>query len=187
MSDWLDLQLAHDLRPVTAPEGLWGRVQSARRPMPKRKFAVSMPALVAATALVAALVVWSGRRGVGLEELAAHELARAERLELRSSDAVEIGAWLRREAGVEVAIPASDRVRLEGARVIRRGGASVGEVAYRVGDNRALLLVASADAGFRAPLKHGGLTWQKQRQLYAIASSISDRPQAACILCHANL
>jgi hypothetical protein len=112
---------------------------------------------------------------------------RSAELQLHSVDAGEIGAWLRREAGVEVAIPPSTRVRLEGARVIRERGALVGEIAYRVGNERALLLVTHAGGAFRAPARHGGLAWQKQRQVYAIACPLNDRPPAACALCHASL
>ncbi|MEI9974114.1 MAG: hypothetical protein WDO73_19915 [Ignavibacteriota bacterium] len=187
MSDWLEGQLAGELRPVSAPEGLWGQVQAARRPQPRRRFALRMPALVAITALVGVWAVWSARGNAGLEDLAALELGRPGHLELRSSDAVEIGAWLQREAGVEVAIPVSSRVRLEGARVIRRRGATIGEVMYRVGDRSALLLVTRAGTAFRASSKHGGLSWYRQQQVYALACSMPERPQAACGLCHANL
>ena len=119
-------------------------------------------------------------RTASLEAIAARELASAGPVEFHSSDPVEIGAWLRREAGVDVAIPRSTRVKLEGARVVRQGGVRIGEVAYRVGDETALLLVAQVGA-FRAPSKHGGNSWQQQQQVYAIADH-----QAGCVLCHAN-
>jgi hypothetical protein len=189
MSDWLDLQLAHELRPVPAPDELWGRVRAGqRRPVTRsRWWTLRLPALASATLLIAAGLLWSAKRSAGLEQLAARELNRSAQLELRSSDPSEIGAWLRREAGVDVEIPVSTRVRLTGARVIRHRGTLVGEVAYRVGGDSALLLVAPAGGVFRAPGQHGGFTWQKQQQVYAIACSLFDRPQAACALCHTNL
>src|ERR1700728_396826 len=135
MSDWLDLELAHELRPVKAPEELWRRVQIGRPPRAaqNRSRPSRLPVLVAIAVLIAAGALWTGRRSVSLETLAARELGSSAHLELRSSDAVEIGAWLRREAGLDVAIPVSARVRLTGARVIRERGTPVGEVAYRVG------------------------------------------------------
>jgi hypothetical protein len=142
--------------------------------------------MVAAAVLFAAILLWSALRPHGLEYLAADELDRAAGLELHSNDVAEIGAWLRQEAGVDLAIPASAGVRLTGARVVREHGRLVGEVAYRVGNDSALLLVARAGGAFRAPAKHGGISWQSRQQVYAIACSMPD-PQAACALCHASL
>jgi hypothetical protein len=189
MSDWLDLRLAHELRPVQAPAELWGRVRAGQRPPVTRSrwWTLRLPVLASAALLIAAGLLWSAWRSAGLEKLAVRELDRSAQLELRSSDPLEIGAWLRREAGVDVEIPVSRRIRLTGARVIRQRGTLVGEVAYRVGGDSALLLVAPAGGAFRAPGKHGGFAWQKQQQVYAIACSLCDRPQAACALCHANL
>lgn len=192
MSEWLELELARELRPVTAPVGLWGRVQAGRRPQAtqNRWRTLRLAAVALMMVLIAAGTFWTGRRGADLESLAARELNHSANLELhsglelRSGDAVEIAAWLRREAGLEVAIPVSARVQLEGARLIRARGALIGEVAYRVGDDSALLLVARAGGAFRAAAKHGGFSWQKQEQVYAIASTRPDQRRAACALCH---
>ena len=50
MSEWVDLQLAHQLAPVTAPDQLWDRVQGKRG---KRR----MPRLALATAAAVLAVV----------------------------------------------------------------------------------------------------------------------------------
>ena len=186
MSDWLDLALSQELRPVEAPEELWRRVQAARRPgaTAHRTIRFGLPAFATVAVLLAVTVLWSGRRGAGLEAVAARELAGPASLQMHSNDAAEIGAWLRREAGVDVALPPG-HAKLEGARVIREHGAVIGAVSYRVGNESALLLVARAGESFRAPAKHGGLTWQRQQQVYAVACS-SPGP-AACALCHTNL
>jgi len=189
MSDWLELQLAHELRPVEAPEGLWGRVQAGRRrPVTRNRWwTARLPALASVALVITAGLLWSARPYTGLEQLAARELSRPARLDLRSSDPLEIAAWLRREAGVDMEIPPSMRVQLTGARVIRQHGALIGEVSYRVGTDSAVLLVARAGGAFHAPMKHGGASWRKQQQVYAVAFSAFDRPQGACVLCHANL
>jgi hypothetical protein len=188
MSDWLELQLAHELGPVEAPEGLWGRVQAGRRPAPRNRWWIArLPVLASVALVVTAGLLWSAWRQAGLEQLAASELSRSVRLDLRSSDASEIGAWLRREAGVDVEIPVSTRTRLTGARVIQQRGALIGEVTYTVGKDSAVLLVARAGGAFGAPARHGGASWQKERQVYAVASSAFGSPPAACVLCHANL
>jgi hypothetical protein len=186
MSEWLEFELTRELQPVGAPEGLWGRVQAARRSETKRGLSLRFSTSLAITAAFAVVLISNVHRTASLDAIAARELAGAARVELHSSDPAEIAGWLRREAGVDVAIPQSTRVQLEGARVVRQRGVRIGEVAYRVGDETALLLVAQAGA-FHAPSKHGGSSWQQQQQVYALAFSSADRPLAACVLCHANL
>lgn len=181
MSEWLEFELTRELQPVGAPEGLWGRVQAARRSESKRGLSLRFSASLAITAAFAAALLFNVHRTDSLGAIAARELAGAGNLEFRSNDPAEIADWLRHEAGVDVAIPQSTRVKLEGARVVRQGGARIGEVAYRVGDQPALLLVAQVGT-FHAPSRHGGNTWQQQQQVYAIAGR-----QVACVLCHANL
>ena len=183
MSEWLEFELTRELQPVGAPEGLWGRVQAARRSESKRGLSLRFSASLAITAAFAAMLLTNVRRSDSLDAIAARELAGAGRLEMHSSDPAEIGDWLRREAGVDVNIPQSARVRLEGARVVRERGVRIGEVAYRVGDDTALLLVTQVGA-FHAPAKHGGNSWQRQQQVYALAFPLAGRAQAGCVLCH---
>ncbi len=188
MSDWLDVELSRELRPVKAPDELWPRVQAGRWAHGTRN-QWRMPrtgVLVTALASLVFGMLWMGKHPVGLENLALRELDNGAQLELRSDNAVEVSAWLRREAGVNVTIPVSDRVQLTGARVTYARGMAIGEVAYRVADGTALLLVTQAGRAFSAPTRHGGLSWQGEQQVYAIASSMPD-PQAACVLCHVSL
>ena len=51
MSDWVDLQVAHHLGAVQAPEELWARIE---RPQPRRRRTV--PRLAVAVAAVAAVI-----------------------------------------------------------------------------------------------------------------------------------
>jgi hypothetical protein len=194
MSDWLDLELAHRLTPMEAPEGLWERVENGLRPPVRRSaftnrlWAWQMAAM--ATVVLAMGALWIANLkepALDIRQLAASGQWRSTDLGLRSQDPGEIRRWLRRQAGLDVPLPASTAVRLDGARVLRRGGQRVAAVEYRVGRDTVTLLVAKAD--LRTPLPaHGGrvAAWQAHDQVYAVAGS-TGRVEAACQLCHASL
>ena len=198
MSDWLDLELAHRLTPVAAPEGLWDRVETGlRTAVPRKAFTTALWAWpVAAMAAMATLALAAGARWLAnvmeprldIRQLAGGTDWRSAPLELKTQDPREIRRWLRQQAGLDVPLPASTAVRLEGARVIRRGTQRAAAVQYRVGKDTVTLLVARADP--RLPLPpHGGraAAWQARDQVYALAGSTSGRVDAACQLCHSSL
>jgi hypothetical protein len=152
------------------------------------------------TLMAAAGTLWLVARGeepaLDLRQLAIEQVRHAEPVELRSSNPAEISAWMRR-AGLDVKLPSETAatVRLVGARVIEKRGARIGasqyigEIQYKVGPDTAMLLVARAGSG---PLSgpdggHRHLAWRSRGQSYALASSSSERPDAACLLCHASL
>jgi len=54
MSEWVDLQLSHQLTSVKAPDELWARIETRRRP---RRRSVSHLALATAAALLAVIAV----------------------------------------------------------------------------------------------------------------------------------
>jgi hypothetical protein len=207
VTDWLDLELAEELRPIAAPDELWVRVRAgvlantarngrphpaARRkgpPVGSRSWA-SWPIAAIVTLMIAAATIWMVAKGqepgLDLRLLAMQELREPMPLDLHSSDPARISDWLRRQTGVEIAIPERSGARLEGARVIQKDGARIAAVSYRVGDDTtATLLVArsvsSADAG------HGHAMWQAQGLTYALASSNLKHPETACLLCHTSL
>jgi hypothetical protein len=207
MSDWLELELAEELRPTAAPDELWERIRSAtgteefaaaarnrplrpahRREMPRASWA-SWPIAAIVTLMIAAATLWLVAKGqepaLDLQQLAIQELRNPVPLELRCSDAAQINDWMRRQAGVELAIPERTGARLAGARVIRKGRARIAAVTYRVGDDTATLLVARATPS--ADFGHGHSQWQARGQSYALASSNPDRREAACLLCHTTL
>ncbi len=183
MSDWLELELADRLAPVSAPEALWVRVQrprvaaqSSARPFPRRVL-IGVGALAAAAIVALALAVPSP----GMSEMAAAELAANRPADFRSSDPNAIAHWLRANAGVNVSIPPATKVELTGARV--KGG--VGEVLYRVEGRDAVLLVARSNAP-REATQHGRSTWQAHGQIYALAFADTAQSRLACQLCHAD-
>jgi hypothetical protein len=120
-----------------------------------------------------------------LHQLAIQELRNPVPPDLRCTEPGRINDWMRRQAGDELTIPERTGVRLTGARMIQKGGARIAAVTYRVGDDTATLLVARAAPS--ADLGHGHAQWQSQGQIYALASSNPERPEAACLLCHATL
>ena len=202
MSDWLDLELAHRLRPVSAPEELWERIENVRaggsrrrttgvRPFLRR----ALPAAAMATAALVAMALWlaDGREPVlDIRQLAAAPDGRlaagAAPLDLHSGDPGEIRRWLQHTAGVDVPLRPVAGIKLEGARMVRGAGRKIAAVDYRVGPDSATLLVARADPACPLP-QHGGRAsaWQARDQVYAVACSNPERLEAACLLCHSAL
>jgi hypothetical protein len=139
--------------------------------------------------MIAAATLWLAAKGqepvLNLQQLAIRELGDPAPLDLRSSNPSQIDEWMRRQTGLELTIPERNGAHLSGARVIQKGGARIGAVTYRVGDDTATLLVARAAPA--ADFGHGHVQWQARGQTYALASSNPDHPEAACLLCHASL
>jgi hypothetical protein len=193
MSDWLDLQLSHQLAAVQAPEALWDRIQNgamARPVQPRAESAALWPIAAILTFAVAAGTLWLVARGaepaLDLRQLAIEQLQKEEGVSLHSSDPAQISAWLRR-AGFDLTLPAerAENIRLVGARLIEKHGAQIGEIQYQVGSDRATLLVARAESVPEGG--HGQSVWRSHGQSYAVASSNPERPDAPCLLCHTTL
>lgn len=192
-SRWLEEELLGALGPVEAPRALWDRIhdQPARR---QNRWAVWPVAAVLAL-MVTGAAVWQAMRGhspaAGLDALAARELLSAEsgppKLDFDSSDPAAIRAWVKTKTGLNLELPARNpAVRLLGARVIQSGGSPVAAIAYRVGSERAALLVSRTGAagGRRHIFAQAGLaSWTMRGQAYSIACSGQD-PQEGCLLCH---
>jgi hypothetical protein len=188
MPEWLEVELAEALRPVAAPPQLWDRVWEPRPRLRHQKWA-AWPIAAAIALAVAAGIVWSHAAGratpVNLRQLALEQLRDAKPLDFHSSDPAEIRRWLRQQTGAEVRLAPHRTAHLVGARVIRAGGASIGVVAYRVGDIDATLLVARGQA--MAERSHRRFSWSAGGVNYALACADVAHPEAACLLCHANL
>jgi len=150
--------LAHELRPVTAPDDLWTRVaQASALPRPGALWAradawtnlLRACATLACVALVLS-AVW----------------LRPSRQEIRSADPGEVQAWIRAKAGVDVPLrshlPA--KLRLTGARLVN--GRT--EIAYLVSGR-----VCQATRQHR-PAKHA----------FALSCTNPDDLKVACALCH---
>jgi hypothetical protein len=112
MSDWVDLQLAHSLTRVQAPDELWARIQApvARQ---QRPVAIRWAVPVAIAACVVVLLA----RPVHEDRVFA------------SSDPAAVAKWMAHEAGVTVPLRPADGMRIKGARIVRSG---VVRVSYEV-------------------------------------------------------
>jgi anti-sigma factor RsiW len=133
-----------------------------------------------------------------MEELAIRELSE-ERLDFRSDDPAQIRSWVQAKAGIDVELPASGgrEVRLLGCRLMKRSGAPVVSIAYRVaGDAAALLVSRAAGSGAGgahqfAPRESSGgariFSWTMREKEYTIACSAAREPEAACLLCHSQM
>ncbi len=206
MSDWLELELAHRLPPVEAPEELWERVESGlaagaavrcapggsrRTPTRRSSLWMAWPVAAMATVALAAGALWLADLrdpALDLRQLAARESGQSAPLELHTHDPREIRRWLRDHAGLDVPLPPASSVKLEGARMVQHGKHPVAAVQYRVGQDTVTLLVARADPRHPFP-PHGAraAAWQARDQVYALAGASPDHAEAACQLCHATL
>src|SRR5580698_3657367 len=114
MSDWLELELAHRLTPVVAPEGLWERVENGppvgavRRALPRAVW-TAWPVAAMATLGLAAGALWLAgvrasvpEQALDIRQLAASESGQSVPLELYTSDPAEIRRWLRQHTGLDV-------------------------------------------------------------------------------------
>ena len=123
MSDWLELELAEELRPVAAPDELWERVRhaaiapsaSAVVVLPPSRSAswARLPVAAILTLAVAAATLWLVARGQGtaldLRQLAIQELRGNRKLTIESASTAEINDWMRRETGFDPALPERSR------------------------------------------------------------------------------
>lgn len=194
MSEWLELEIAQELAPTLAPDDLWERVEiglAARRaPVAvMRRQVPRWPIAAIVTLMVAAATLWLAAKGQepapNLEALAQEELRDHAPLDLRSSDPAEITAWMREHADVSVSLPARSSAHLAGVRLIRKGGVRVAAVEYTVGGASATLLAARLGPAPATP--HGRPSWRSGDQGFALACADAERPEAACLLCHASL
>lgn len=166
---WIEAELRRELRPVRAPEELWERVQ--RREAVVSRGGRGYVWLLAAAAMVMVVLFLARPRG-----------------EFRSGDAARIRAWLQLHTGLDVPLQASTALRLVGA----KGTDGRAEIACRIGDRDAKLVVSRARAGLVEASAHqtymGGkaLSWAMRGQLYTLACASPEDLQVACMLCHAG-
>ena len=200
-----DPGLSRHLGPVKAPDELWDRVRGrAERGEPSNRttrptaitwrwVAVSM----ATVAVVAGITVWLNRP-LSIEELAVRALDHGpEQMEFRSADLTELRTWVKGATGLDLPLrgqPAPS-VHLIGAHLARTG-VPTAEIAYRIGDTDARLVISKAPPdgdGRHTFIKSGSYhganfqSWTMRGQMYTIASSgMSANARMGCMLCHST-
>ena len=211
---WLEQELARELCPVTAPDGLWDRIHEQRRPLrvmpnPLRTWSIAAAALLM---LLAGLVWRLGATrdpAADLEAMAERELRGlangARNVDFRSGDPTEIRSWVQARLGVDVRLAGiplrgGGAVRLLGARLLRSHEFAAAAIDYRVGDDLAVLVVTERHATIRqiawsahTPPRYstaGNIalySWSLGAADYAIAFGSARQPRRGCLLCHADL
>ena len=115
-----------------------------------------------------------------------------EPLDFRSSDPLEIRAWIKANAGLDIPLVSAHSVQFIGVSLLRSSPCTVC-VSYRIGNRRGELMVARGGSGgpkhpsIRQTSFRGATvtSWAAAGQTYAIATSIRG-PHSACILCHVD-
>ena len=181
---WLEPELQRGLGEVAAPEELWDRIQSPQAAQTNR----ARPRLVLAMAAVVILAALALSRVRSEDEtLAVQALASSSpQLAFRCQNSVQLRAWVRANTGLDVPLRSkpAPSIQLIGARTVE-GHA---EIAYRAGNNDAVLVVSKAASGV-AKIPHSRSngrisSWVTAGQRFTIACNDPADFQLACRLCH---
>ena len=156
---WMERELEQSLRRVAAPEELWDRFQSGQ---PARTRVHSRFMALAATVPVAMLAALIGSHSKSVPGV-----------QFRSSDPVEIQAWVKSRTGFDVPMHSAP---LAGASVAPGRGV---EIAYR-GQGSMRLLVSEAAA---VPANSNILSWTRGGLTFQLASA-EQQDLKSCALCH---
>ena len=190
MRNKLEAELSRHLRPVTAPEELWLRIQGGA--IAEKPVRLRWPIWAVAAAAAAMLALCFSLRSATipyLERMASRELASgAAAPDLRSDDPTRIRAWVKAHAGLDVPLPnePAQGVQLIGVSLLQ-GEGPVACITYRVGGHEAKLLVtrgAARPQHHPTKLDSGVASWTQGKQLYALAWGGPQEGNAACVLCH---
>jgi hypothetical protein len=156
---WLEDELEQSLRRVSAPEELWDRVQSPQQ---------------APTRVRTRFMAWASVPVVMFVALWGSHSRNNPAIQFRSSDPVEIQAWVRANTGLDVPLHGG---YLAGAKLASTGTA---EIAYRIAGHDATLRVSNAPASAR---RNRTVSWTSAGQNYQLACA---EPQdfKACVMCH---
>jgi hypothetical protein len=183
---WIEKVLERKLDRVAAPDELWDRIDKnqnptqARMPVPRRSTGIlacvdfrKKLAWTFVAAMLVVVLVWG--------------LRPRRDLVFRSDSAVQIREWVKANAGFDVPL-LGDRspVRLTGARLVRGDV----EIACRVGDHQAKLLISKENHGVRhgvQPVKgNSTVAWGMSGRLYSLACTTPEDLRIACLLCHSS-
>jgi hypothetical protein len=159
--EWFEPVLSQHLDRVVAPDELWDRVQRPAR-RPRGRISVNAAAVAMIALAIAVLVAWV---------FPSHR-------NMQSSDAVQVRAWVRANAGIDVPFVAQPAgVRLIGA------GFSKGsvEIAYQVRDRQGKLILGGrhTPAG-GAKVFRGSV----DGHTFTLECTTAEDLKMACNLCH---
>ena len=170
---WIEPVLERELDRVAAPEELWDRIDDRSLTVAVQTERPRLQGLawafVAAILVVVLVLGFRPRRD----------------LVMQSESATQIREWVKANAGLDIPLFGhSGQVRLTGARLMRGDV----EIACRVGDHQAKLLVSKGNSSLQhgtQPTKASGtVSWEKGGRLYTLACAQPEDLKIACLLCH---
>ncbi len=187
-NDWVERELARQMKPVRAPDSLWGRIASARRRPSGSRLAslqkgwMLWPAVALVLFLASGDLLWEiGKARASMVPLTAQDLSAltdVSACDIRSTDPDVIARWVKANTNRELNLSCgrSGSAHPVGARLIRRHGALIAAVAYRAGGGSAAVLVSG---------RHSLFGWNRD---YAVAwfpgSRGAEASPEACDRCH---
>jgi len=187
-NDWVERELARQMKPAPAPDSLWGRIESARRGAPGSRLAsvqkgwMLWPAVALVLFLASGDLLWEiGKAKASIVPLTEQDLSSltdVSACDIRSTDPDVIARWVKANTNRELTLSCgrSGSAHPVGARLIRRHGALIAAVAYRAGGGSAAVLVSE---------KRSLLGWNRD---YAVAwfpgSRNAESSPEACDRCH---
>lgn len=203
---WLEAELRTQLGPVSAPAGLWAKIQSpgAVRRADSGPTRLLWPVIAFLMLLASADLLWefSKARG-GLRQTTQPNPAELEALaassatcDLYSSDPARLRKWVKSRIGIEIEIPAhTSAVRITGARVAEVRGTMVASLKYETRGNAAhqagtLLVWKSGRPPVGKFSDHGRLngsemvSWSQGENVFAAVPAEGVSAREACLLCH---
>lgn len=200
---WLETKLREELRPVSAPGGLWTKIQApgAVRRAESGPTRLLWPVIALLMLLASADLLWefSKARG-GLRQIAQPEAAELaalaaspEACELNSNDPARIRQWVKSHSDIELGLPDhSPSARVTGARIANIRGTLVASVKYEVSDaseRGGTMLVWKS--GKSATGKHEAtwagsemVSWSQGENTFAAVAAEGSSAREACLLCH---
>ena len=207
---WLEAELRAQLRPVSAPAGLWTKIQSpgAVRRADSGPTRLLWPVIAVLMLLASVDLLWefSKARG-GLRqttqpnpaELAALA-ASPEACDLYSSDPARLQKWVKSRSGIEIEIPAhSSAVRITGARVATVRGTMVASLKFEAANDRSergtVLVWKSGKSPVSRHVASMGVfgsrgaspemvSWSQGENVFAAVAAEGASAREACLLCH---
>lgn len=201
--DWLEGKLRAQLGPVSAPAGLWTKIQApgAVRRAESGPTRLLWPVIAFLMLLASADLLWefSKARG-GLRQIAQPEAAELaavaaspEACDLYSNDPVRIRQWVKSHSDIELELPAhSPSARITGARIASVRGTLVASMKYEVSDSSergGTMLVWKS--GKPATGKHEAtragsdmVSWSQGENVFAAVPAEGSSAREACLLCH---
>jgi len=188
MDSRVEAQLAHGLREIDVPDGLYSRIEMDIQSATKDKPALHLTWKILAPAVAMAalvLLIFNPFAGKfrGVEEialLAVEDHLRDLTMTVKAEQVTDITGWFEERLGYKISIPdlGSQGFQFVGGRKCRLGGKDVGYLLYeKNGERASLFIIQDRDLNFRMEaagtynltLKECHVKiWKQEKQVYAL-------------------